>query len=162
MVSAYWNIGRDIVEEEQKGKERANYGSFILKTLSHKLIKKYGRGFSISTLKDIRQFYVVYVDRISHALRGQSEDNLDAYKLKQISNNKQSSSLHFQLGWIHYRALMRVARIEARQFYEIEAVRNHCSGRELERQINSLLFDRLANSKDKETSHILYRYYRFR
>ena len=89
----------------------------------------------MSTLKDIRQFYLVYPDlEISHALRGQSTQ-------EHISAN---------LGWTHYRALMRVDRKEARRFYEIEAEKNYWSGRQLERQINTLLYDRLAKSKDKE------------
>ncbi len=96
---------------------------------------QYKKGFSVSTLRDIRQFYLTYSDYspIHHALRGES---------------KQSFSPN--LGWIHYRALMRVSRKEARQFYEIELEKNHWSGRELERQIGSLLFDRLAKSKDKK------------
>ncbi len=134
MVKAYWLIGRDIVEEEQQGKSRADYGSYLLKALSDRLAQQYKKGFSVSTLRDIRQFYLTYFDYppIHHAVRGES---------KQFSPN---------LGWIHYRALMRISRQEARQFYEIEAEKNHWSGRELERQIGSLLFDRLSKSKDKE------------
>jgi predicted nuclease of restriction endonuclease-like (RecB) superfamily len=134
MVRAYWLIGRDIVEAEQNGQARATYGSYLLQTLARFLTNKYGRGFSLSTLKDVRQFYLAYPDlRISHALRGESGD----------------SEFSLNLGWIHYRALMRVERKEARQFYTIEAEKNCWSGRELERQINSLLFDRIAKSKDK-------------
>lgn len=135
MVRAYWLIGRDIVEEEQKGKKRAEYGSLLLNSLSTFLTNKYGKGFSVSTLRDIRQFYLAYHDYypIHHAVRGESK--------KQLSSN---------LGWIHYRALMRVQRQEARNFYTVEAEKNHWSGRELERQIDSLLFDRLAKSKDKK------------
>lgn len=135
MVKAYWLVGRDIFKEEQHGKIRADYGSYILKELSKKLTRTLGKGFSLSTLKDMRQFYLTYQDRqIGHAVRGQS-------KLRQFSPN---------LGWIHYRSLMRVDRSEARKFYEIEAAKNHWSGRELERQIDSLLYDRLAKSKDKK------------
>lgn len=135
MVKAYWLIGRDIVEAEQNGESRAAYGSYLLKELSLFLTHKYGRGFGISTLKDIRQFYLSYSNlEISHAVRGQSED----------------SALSSNLGWIHYRTLMRIDRKNARQFYTIEAVKNCWSGRELERQVNSLLFDRLAKSKDQE------------
>ena len=70
MVNAYFHIGKEIIEEEQKGASRAEYGSFILKELSQKLSSKYGKGFGITTLKDMRQFYLVYADQISHALRG--------------------------------------------------------------------------------------------
>ena len=134
MVRAYWLIGRDIVEEEQRGRKRAEYGSFLLKSLSILLTNKYGRGFSISTLRDVRQFYLIYHDYepIHHAMRGESK--------KQLSSN---------LGWIHYRALMRIERQGVRRFYEVETEKNNWSGRELERQINSLLFERLAKSKDK-------------
>lgn len=149
IVRAYWYIGRGIVAAEQKGKERADYGSFIIKTLSKKLLDKYGKGFGISTLKDTRQFYLVYEDRISHALRGQSAQHINSTELQSIVHHDQVQNLHFKLGWIHYRALMRVSRAEAREFYEIEAIKNNWSGRELERQIGSLLFDRLAKSKDK-------------
>jgi predicted nuclease of restriction endonuclease-like (RecB) superfamily len=121
MVKAYWRIGRDIVEEEQLGKKRAEYGIFLLRGLSEMLTKNYGRGFSGSTLRDIRLFYQTYPHEFNPTL-----------------------------GWIHYRALMRVYSPEARNFYEIEAKKNCWSGRELERQINSLLFERLAKSKDKK------------
>ena len=135
MVKAYWMIGRDIIEAEQNGEKRADYGKYLIKNLSERLTKHFGRGFGVSTLKDIRQFYLIYSDaEISHALRGESHQ-------PRINNN---------FSWIHYRALMRVERKEARKFYEIEAEKNYWSGRQLERQINSLLFDRLAKSKDKE------------
>lgn len=135
MVKAYWLIGQAIVEEEQNGKKRAEYGSFLLNILSERLTQHYKKGFSVSTLRDIRQFYLTYADygAIHHALRGEL-----------------TLSFNPNLGWIHYRSLMRVQQEKARQFYEIEAEKNHWSGRELERQINSLLFERLAKSKDKK------------
>jgi predicted nuclease of restriction endonuclease-like (RecB) superfamily len=122
MVKAYWCIGRDIFVEEQRGKKRAEYGRFLLNELSERLTQKYGRGFSSSTLRDIRLFYQTYLE---HEFKP-------------------------NLGWIHYRALMRVHTLEARSFYEIEAEKNCWSGRELERQIDSLLFERLAKSRDKK------------
>lgn len=136
MVKTYWSIGKEIIEEEQKGAHRADYATYLIKELSIRLNKLYRTGFGISTLKDIRQFYLTYsgTDKtIGHAVRGQS-----------------FPSFNPNLGWIHYRALMRVSRKEARQFYEVEAIKNRWSGRELERQIGSLLFDRLAKSKDKK------------
>lgn len=135
MVRAYYCIGREIIQEEQKGSERAEYGSFLLQALSQRLTQQYGRGFSITTLKDIRKFYLVYsdFDKKRHALRGVFEVNFNP-----------------KLSWIHYRTLMRISRAKARQFYEIEAINNNWSGRELERQVNSLLFDRLLKSKDKQ------------
>ncbi len=136
MVKAYWLIGQEIVEEEQKGKKRAEYGAYLLDELSVRLTKKYIKGFGVTTLKDARQFYLVYADYspIRHAVRGE------------FSNPSFSQNL----SWIHYRNLMRISRPEARQFYEIEAEKNNWSGRELERQIGSLLFDRLSLSKDKK------------
>lgn len=133
MVKTYWLTGNDIIKEEQGGSDRAEYGSYLIKELSTRLSKTYGKGFSVSTLKNARQFYLAYSDRppIGYALRSQSEN---------LSHN---------LGWIHYRALMRIDRPETRSFYEIEAVKNNWSGRELERQIHSLLFERLLKSKDK-------------
>ncbi len=123
MVSAYWLSGRDIVEEEQSGQERAKYGSYLLSELSIRLTKRYGKGFSVETLKRIRQFYLAYRDYvpIGYAVRTQLDKTLNP-----------------NLGWVHYRALMRVTRLEARSFYEIESVKNNWAGRELERQISSL------------------------
>lgn len=136
MVNAYWCIGRDIVEEEQLGQDRAKYGAHLLQLLSKKLTIKYGRGFSLPTLKNARQFYLVYQNcpPISYAPRSQLDQ-------KMLSPN---------LGWVHYRALMRISDANARSFYEIEAINKSWSGRELERQIDSLLFERLAKSKDKK------------
>lgn len=131
-VKAYWLIGRDIVEEEQKGRERAEYGSFLLQEISVRLSKDFGRGFGLATVKDMRRFYLVY-ELNRHAVRGES---IPTFK----SN----------LSWIHYRALMREDRPEARSFYELEAEKNCWSGRELERQMGSLLFDRLSKSRDKK------------
>lgn len=137
MLKVYWHIGREIVEEEQKGSERAEYGKAILCQLSERLTKEFGKGYGVSTLKDIRKFYLTYAKSdtaIGHALRGQSD----------------TSSFPSQLSWTHYRLLMRIIPDEARHFYEIEAIQNRWSARELERQINSLLFARLSKSKDKE------------
>ena len=134
MVHTYWNIGRHIVEEEQRGGVRAEYGKELLIKLSGRLSKEFGKGFGQTTLEDIRKFYLVYSRSISHAVRGELE----------------MPSFQHNLSWTHYRILMRVTRPEARSFYEIEANRNNWSSRVLERQISSLLFDRLAKSKDKE------------
>ena len=131
MVKAYWLSGRDIVEEEQHGQARANYAGFILRTLSERLTKRYGKGFGLTTLKYMRRFYLTY-PVISHTVCDQS--------LLTFSPN---------LSWSHYRLLMQVDRKEARAFYEVEASKNCWSVRELDRQIGSLLFDRLAKSKDK-------------
>lgn len=110
MVKAYWLIGRDIFKEEQRGKVRAEYGRYLIKELSKSLTRTHGKGFGLSTLKDMRLFYITYSQRrIGHALSGQSKEKL-------FSAN---------LGWTHYRNLMRIDRPEARRFYEIEAEKNH-------------------------------------
>jgi predicted nuclease of restriction endonuclease-like (RecB) superfamily len=132
IVKAYWLIGKDIVEEEQAGKQRAEYGSFLLKEISLRLTKEFGQGFGRSTLADIRKFYLAY--QKVHAVRGQSE----------------KQEFMPRLSWTHYRSLMRESRKEVREFYETESIKNCWSSRELERQMGSLLFDRLAKSKDKK------------
>lgn len=137
MVKAYWLIGRDIVEEEQKGKSRADYGENLIEGLSKRLIYDFGKGYSVAVLWNIRQFYLAYPqgNQILSALRRESHETLN---------------FEANLSWTHYRMLMRIKQPEARAFYEIEATQNCWSSRELERQINSLLFERLAKSRDKE------------
>ncbi|HII16088.1 MAG TPA: DUF1016 domain-containing protein [Nanoarchaeota archaeon] len=123
MVAAYWNIGRIIIEEEQEGKKRADYGSYLLKELSARLTKEYGPGFDERNLRYIRQFFVSYP--IRNALRS-------------------------ELSWTHYRTLLHVENKQARDFYTIECINSRWNTRELERQINTLLYERLALSKDKK------------
>src|SRR3954454_18719507 len=123
MVDAYWEIGRIIVEEEQAGKGRAEYGKRILEGLSRRLQAEFRTGFDQSNLRNMRAFYLTY--RIRDAVR-------------------------HELSWTHYRLLLRVDGAEARAFYEAEAISARWSTRELERQIGSLLFDRLALSRDRE------------
>ena len=123
MVMAYWQIGQEIVEEEQKGSARAKYGQQLLKDLSARLSEDFGKGFDASNLRNIRSFYLTY---------------------------PKCDALRHELSWTHYRILMRIEKPEARSFYEIESVKNNWSARELERQKGSLLFERLALSKDKK------------
>lgn len=166
MVSAYWHIGREIVEEEQRGKDRADYGSRLITQISKRLTDEFGKGFSISNLKFIRQFYQTYKDRISeisYPLSSQFPESEGAdqkgyspsSQLASDKNDQEFSKSLFppsmELSWTHYRVLMRVTRPEARAFYEVEAVKSRWSVRQLERQIGSFLFERLAKSRDKET-----------
>ena len=123
MVTAYWHIGREIVEEEQRGKSRARYGETVLRKISKELTDDFGKGFDESNLRNIRYFYLTY---------------------------QKCDALRHELSWTHYRILMRVDKPEARTFYETECVKNNWSCRELERQKGSLLFERLALSKDKK------------
>lgn len=139
MVKAYWLSGHDIVEAEQRGEKRADYGLAVLKKLSSRLQKEFGRGFSESNLKNMRQFYLEYqVDNSDYPIRYTvcSESNVPEFPQN--------------LSWSHYRELMRVNNLEARAFYERESACNNWSVRELKRQKDSLLFDRLSMSKNKE------------
>ncbi|MBE9030975.1 DUF1016 family protein [filamentous cyanobacterium LEGE 11480] len=153
-VVSYWLIGREIVEQEQQGQQRADYGESLLKDLSRRLTKDVGKGFSLSNLKYIRQFYVGFPDlltatSIGHAVRDQSCSSDQFATLSQSQSNWQPGQLHPNLSWTHYRTLLRIDNPDARAFYEIEALKNNWSARELDRQINSLLFERLAKSTDK-------------
>ena len=161
-VCATWLIGQQIVEAEQDGSARAAYGAQMLKTLSGELTIVYGSGFSQSSLKYMRLFYLNYPDLISigHAARDQLGGALANTQLA-IQNTLNADvtitgdewkpgQLHPTLSWTHYRTLLKVQQQHARNFYEIEAVKNGWSTRQLERQINSLLFERLLKSQDKE------------
>ena len=140
MVYAYFEIGRMIVEEEQHGANRAAYGTQLLKELSAYLTEIYGRGFSLTNLKQMRQFYLTYAnDQIGQTLSDQFE-NLPAI----------STGRKFYLSWSHYLKIMRIDNIEERHFYEIESVKNDWSLSELKRQCNSSLYERLALSTDKD------------
>jgi predicted nuclease of restriction endonuclease-like (RecB) superfamily len=158
-VVANWMIGREIVEEEQKGRKRARYGEELLLGLSKKLTAEFGHGYSVQNLKFIRQFYLQYPrltngTEIGYAVRSQSETSLTPIR-NGIRHAVRSESwtpgrLHPNLSWTHYRTLLRVDKSDVRAFYEIESLKNNWSARELERQINSLLYERLALSKDKK------------
>ena len=123
-VRMYWQIGRRILEEEQKGKERADYGAYLLKNLSIRLEPEYGSGFSYRQLQFCRQFYRMYP--IANALRS-------------------------QFNWTQYRLLIAISDDCKREYYELEAMNNCWTARELERQINSQLYERLLLSNDKES-----------
>lgn len=140
MVYAYYEIGHRIYEEEQQGKERAAYGKYLLKELSDHLSKKFGKGFSITNLKQMRQFYLTYRDdQISQKVSDQLK-NLPVV----------SSGRKFFLSWSHYLKLMRISDIDERHFYEIEAAKNGWSLSEMKRQFDSSLYERLALSRNKD------------
>jgi predicted nuclease of restriction endonuclease-like (RecB) superfamily len=154
-VLSNWLIGREIVEAEQEGKHRANYGENLLKNLAQQLKQDFGAGYSYSNLKYIRQFYLVFpqllaAEEIGHAVRDQSLSGSALAGLSNPNPSWQPGQLHPNLSWTHYRTLMRIEQPEARAFYEIEALKSNWSARELERQINTFLFERLAKSLDKE------------
>lgn len=139
MVYTYYEIGKNIVEEEQNGKDRAEYGNYLLRRLSDYLSEKFGKGYSADNLKLMRRFYKIYSnDQIGETVFPQFEK----YPLT-------SSGRRFYLSWSHYLMLMRIGNEDERHFYEIEAAKNNWSLSELKRQFNSSLFERLVLSKDK-------------
>lgn len=157
MVEAYWEVGREIVEEEQRGESRASYGDQLLAQLSARLTEELGKGFSEPYLRQIRQFYLVYRDRNRASLplpaaTAQPADSQDPgirYSPSSESGEAIGRAFSPGLSWTHYRLLMRVDRPDARAFYEVECERSRWSVSELQRQISSLLFERLARSRDK-------------
>ncbi len=124
IVLTYYEIGRLIVEEEQQGKSKAVYGQNLISELSIKLTTEFGKGFSTTNLKQMRTFYLTY-------------------------SNGQTLSDHFRLGWSHYLLLMRIDNLEERKFYELETIENNWSLRELQRQFDSSLYERLVLSRNK-------------
>ncbi|MEO6406484.1 MAG: PDDEXK nuclease domain-containing protein [Ferruginibacter sp.] len=123
LVKANWEIGRHIVKYEQGGEERAEYGSELLVSLSKDLKQRYGTGFGRRNVLDMRRFYITY---------------------------KKWQTVSAKLSWSHFIVLMGVSDGIARTFYERQSINENLSVRELERQINSCLFERLALSKDKK------------
>lgn len=158
-VAANWLIGREIVEEEQRGRRRAGYGAKLLADLSTRLTAEFGRGYSADNLEAFRQFYLDYPQLISEtpSRKSAAAAALPSQTISETASRKSGDpagwhpgTLHPSLSWSHYRQLLRAARPEARAFYEIEAIRSAWSVRELQRQMASLLYDRLAKSKDKK------------
>ena len=142
MVLTYFEIGRMIIEEEQGGKERADYGKSLLKELSKVLTKEFGKGFSVDNLENMRRFYLVY---------GKSE-TLSRISSKTISEtaSRELKQEEFILSWSHYLKLVRIDDEKERKFYEIESAKNNWSVRELNRQYDSALYTRLVLSRNKD------------
>jgi hypothetical protein len=122
MVETYWRIGRRIVEQEQRGRERAGYGERAIENLSLYLTGTFGKGFDATNLRKIRQFYLVFPIR---------------------------DALRLELNWTQYRHIMRVENEKARLFYIEECAKSRWSSRQLERQINTRFYERLLSSQDK-------------
>ncbi|MCP4162738.1 MAG: DUF1016 domain-containing protein, partial [Deltaproteobacteria bacterium] len=127
MVDAYWNIGKRIVEEEQKGKERAEYGKSLIKNLSVNLNSEFGKGFSIANLKNFRQFFLTFKD------------------------DKKGYTLCSQLSWSHVRLIMRLENNKVREYYLNESKESNWSVRTLQRNINSKYYERLLSSPSAKT-----------
>jgi len=136
MVYTYFEIGRLIVEEEQRGRDRAEYGMFVLKSLSDRLLNEFGKGFSVDNLENMRKFYLTYSKRLPNE--------------KSETPSRISEKTEFQLSWSHYLKLIRIEDENERKFYEIEAIENNWSLRELRRQCDSALYQRLVLSRDKK------------
>lgn len=128
MLKAYFEIGKKIVEEEQQGEKRAGYGENLIESLSAELSKEFGKGFSITALKNMRIFYTVYKDKISQSLTDE----------------------FFRLSWTHYCELIKIKEETKRRYFEKYAVSENLSVRDLKRQIYSLHYERLLMSKDKK------------
>lgn len=123
MVQAYWQIGRIIVEHEQNGSLRADYGKAVLQEISEKLQQEFGSGFSVRNLQQMKKFYALFPN---------------------------TNALRSQLTWTHYRALLRVENDNARNWYMEECIRSAWSSRQLERQISTFYYERLLASREKE------------
>lgn len=126
MVEAYWNIGKRIVEEEQNGADRAEYGKQIIQTISEELTKDFGKGFSKRTIYEMRQFYNYF------------------------PNYQIMRTVFAQLSWSHFQRVLKVSNEKARMYYLKEAAENMWSVRTLDRNISTLYYDRLLASADKE------------
>lgn len=134
MVNLYWSIGKRIIEEEQGGEKRAEYGKALMKQLSKQLTKDIGEGYSVSNLKYFRQFYVEFP--IRHPVRGELESEY--------------ISIRKELSWTHYKILLKVKDPKARVWYMNEAAEQSWSYRAMERQIEVLYYERLLSSKFDE------------
>ncbi|GAB3719661.1 PDDEXK nuclease domain-containing protein [Flavobacterium koreense] len=161
MTYTYFEIGRMIIEEEQNGKERAEYGKQILKGLSVQLTNEFGKGFSLSNLEQIRKFYLIYsnsetLSRIlqiqnSQSVIVESESSIPQSLIVEFKKFDYHTLISFfKLTWTHYLFLMRIDDEKERSFYEIESEKHNWSVRELKRQYDSALYTRLALSRDKE------------
>lgn len=135
MVYTYFEIGRMIVEEEQNGKDRAEYGKQLLIELSKKLKSEFGKGFSVTNLQQMKNFYNIYGKQ--QTLSAKSEHN-------------PNQPIHLFLSWSHYLFLMRIDNVSERKYYEIEAHDNNWSLRELQRQFDTALYERLVLSRDEK------------
>jgi hypothetical protein len=148
MVLAYWHIGREIVEQEQGGRKRAAYGEAVLEALSRRLTAKFGRGFDVTNLRKMRQFYRMF--EIRDAVRLESGNTKrDAPRLVfGVEENRHMAC--DELSWSHYRFLMQVENPQARGWYMREAASQQWSTRQLERQISVLYYERLLASRQKK------------
>ena len=150
MVAAYWLVGREIVEVEQSGKHRADYGESLIVQLSERLRASFGKGFGRQNLRSMRSFYLAFprgsaLPEIRQAAPGEL-----AAKRQALPGQSPAPAFSPAISWTHHLELLKVTNPEAGSFYEIEATRQAWSTRQLERQVAALLYERLANSRTPE------------
>lgn len=152
MIMTYFQIGEIIVEDEQSGRDRAEYSKETLKNLSKHLIEEFGRGYSVDNLQWMRKFYLMFQKRISQNVNDTygKYETLSRISVEDPNYETPSRNSVFTLSWSHYIQLMKIEDENERNFYEIEATQNNWSVRELTRQFNTALYERLAVSKDKK------------
>jgi len=148
MLQAYWQIGYLIVEHEQKGKERAEYGKAVLEEISKRLTGEFGKGFDVTNLRKMRQFYLMFSKRDAASLKSDTTKR-DAMRLES-GDVIEDSAVRSELSWTHYRHLLRVENDKAREWYMNEAADQNWSTRQLDRQISTLYYERLLASREKE------------
>jgi predicted nuclease of restriction endonuclease-like (RecB) superfamily len=150
MTATYWLVGQRIVEREQEGAARARYGEGLLERLSADLTRRFGRGFSVRNLRQMRAFYMAWPNR--QTLSAESEAVKPAKvvaRIRQTLSAGSGPSTSFPLPWSHYARLLQVQNPLARRFYEAEALRGGWSIRQLDRQIGSQFYERTALSRNK-------------
>lgn len=149
-LMTYYSLGKWIIDIQQGGNTRAEYGKQVISNLSSALTKEFGNGFSERTLEYARKFYLMYKDRIPQSLFAEF-----AIKKSQTVFAKLKEEQPFVVSWSHYLQLMRIDNQEERSFYEIEAAKSGWSVRTLQRQYNSSLYERIALSRDKQSVKML-------
>ncbi len=158
MVYSYYAIGQHIVEAEQQGEHRADYGKEVLRNLSTRLTQRFGDGWSYPLLKNIRQFYLVYSEQENgnitlpdkKAKQCLANSTMPVYTRYSTASTLPPATFTFTLSWSHYLVLMRIKNPQERQFYEIECRQQDWSVRQLQRQVASSLYERLALSRNKD------------
>ena len=139
MVEAYWQIGKRIVDEEQNGEKRAEYGKKVLENLSIELTSDFGKGFSMRTLREFRQFYLTFPDLFPIRQMPSAESDTDIWR-----------TAFAKLSWSHFQRVLKVSDENARIYYLQEAAQNNWTIKTLDRNISTLYYQRLLSSQIKE------------
>jgi len=150
IVQAYWLIGKRIVVEEQNGKERADYGSFLIKNIAKELSNEFGKGFTERRIREIRQFYITFPNiNFRHSMNAESK-NLIRHSMSAKSENPTELLIFTKLSWTHIRQLLRISNEKARDYYIQEIVENNWTVRTLDRNIATQYYERLFLSHNKD------------